>query len=105
MRDFTIVEFNNMPFKVERIDSCDERLCSSGDYCMGIALYRQCEVLVANNISSSAQETAVLIHELTHAALFSHGYHQIEQFTKEQVCDIVAALYDEISAALTACYE
>ena len=67
----------------------------SGYYTHGYTCYSE-NVIYINKTSSERIRT--LIHELTHCWLYMYGHNQEDKkFTNEDVCEIVASMYNFIS--------
>lgn len=94
----TTVEINSLPWKIyDAKDGADE-LVSRGDSCYGVTDYIKCTIhMLASQGPELYRQT--LIHELTHAVIFSYGQHLIElpgKRLEEGICDFLAAHADQI---------
>lgn len=61
------------------------------------------QIIYINEYLCIEEQQRALIHELTHAWLWSHGA-SYEQYCEDAVCDIVASMYSFISQIFTKYY-
>lgn len=92
------VKINNIPWDVSFIDSGDERLVLDETNCLGMTVFGNFQIFVQNDMPKAALRHT-LIHELTHAFLFSYGIHIPidEEDTEEAVCDFVGVYSPRIN--------
>lgn len=77
------------------MDKDDPRLMLDNEKCKGLCLLEQRQIFLSN-IDSGFGFDRLLIHELTHAMLYSCLHDETNRFTEEQVCEILARRGREI---------
>lgn len=94
----TTAEINTLPWRIYDADDGAEELVSRGESCYGVTDYIKCAIhMLASQGPELYRQT--LIHELTHAVIFSYGQHLVELPAKrleEGICDFLAAHADQI---------
>lgn len=67
----------------------------------GCCYYNTCHVYIERDLQPSQNFKHTLIHELTHAFIWSFGFHDTT-FNKETVCNFIGANLEAIHAIFTA---
>lgn len=89
-----IIKINGMKWNIEFLNKDDDRLYYEDDYCLGITLFNELKIFLSNDMPCDLCKQTV-IHELTHAFLFSYGIH-LNTDDEESVCDFVCAYLTKI---------
>lgn len=80
-----VVEINGLKWTVKKVESIES---DDDDLILGQTKFVEQLVLIAENLSAE-QEERILIHEFTHAYIFSFGIHT-ENLNEESMCDFIA---------------
>lgn len=85
-----IAKINGMDWVITVVPDDNPEIESEDKYIFGSTnVFKQCI-----SINEKIQPTSLmptLLHELTHAALFSYGWDSRSEFTKEEMCDFFGA--------------
>lgn len=88
-------KINKFYFVIREMKDESELQADEGVVLLGITNYLKQEIILRSGMSKALlYET--LIHELTHAFLFSYGYSNVETFNHEQICEFVGCYAGDI---------
>ena len=76
------VEFNELKYQVLLVDDIAEDV-------FGRINYQAQTIKILNSLTKEHKEK-ILVHELTHACLYAHGFSENKSFDQEQLCDFMA---------------
>lgn len=99
-----VVKFNNLEWEIHEAEKDDlvkrykEDHSENCDYVFGLTDYVTHDIYI-NNELLYPQKRKTLMHELTHAYLWSVGMCDIKSFSEEIVCDLVGSCSDLIVEA------
>lgn len=92
------VEINNEEWEIfivpkESIkDRYNEENNAEATFVFGLTIYNEHEIWI-NDSMCFTEKLRTLRHELTHCYIWSYGLYNVEHYTEEMVCDIVAESY------------
>ena len=90
-----VVNINDLDWQVFFAHSRADKLKLDGTDCMGITYYQEQEIYLNKDLGTDLFRQTV-IHELSHAFLFSFGYHLDCEMVEEAVCDFLGSHLDKI---------
>lgn len=96
-----IVKINGLEWTVFFVSREHDMLEMDDVQCMGVTYFSDLQIYLDKSISEELMRQTV-IHELTHAFLFSYGVHiecDNDKDTEEAVCDFCGANFDKIQKA------
>lgn len=96
-----IIKINNLEWDVFFVPREHNKLDDDGIPCLGKAYFNDLQIYFDKNVAENLMRQ-VVIHELTHAFLFSYGVHvecNDDYDTEEAVCDFCGAYFDKIRKA------
>lgn len=94
-----IIKINGLKWTVLFASRGDNILKLDDLQCMGVTDYFNLKIYLDGSISEELMRQTV-IHELTHAFLFSYGVHvECDEDTEEAVCDFCGANFDKMLRA------
>lgn len=80
---------NNLEWKIVEVEKDNEKLKTDDDtMCYGTCRYYENTIYLDKNLCE-AHKKKVLAHELTHAYIFSQLLKYSENYTEEEVCELV----------------
>lgn len=89
------VKINKFYFAIREMKDESELQADKDIVLLGLTNYLKQEIILRSGMSKALlYET--LIHELTHAFIFSYGYSNVEAFNHEQICEFVGVYADNI---------
>ena len=94
---------NGFEWEVHIIPATDPELYVDGDICRGTTWMGKHQIFLSSDLTSSTAKR-VIVHELTHAYLFSTQMRVPETFTEEEVCDFIACWADLIYSSANNIY-
>lgn len=84
-----IAEINGLKWAVRKVEAAELQDDDGGDTLyLGQTKFVEQQVLIAENLSAE-QEERILIHEFTHAYIFSFGMCS-DNLNEEKLCDFIA---------------
>lgn len=89
----TIVTINNLPWIIETATQGSEKLKIDGNECLAVTIYPQMKIVINDRLERALMRQT-LIHELTHAVIFSYGHHV--EYDEEAVCNFIGSHFEEI---------
>lgn len=89
-----LIKINDLKWQVRFADRDDERLVSDNTKCLGITYFNELQIFLSNDMPDELCKQTI-IHELTHAFIFSYGIHLYTD-DEEAVCDFVGAYLSKI---------
>lgn len=89
------LKINGLLWKIFYVHNGDENLKLDGVDCMGITYFKEQQIYLDSDMSRDLFRKTV-IHELTHAFLFSFGHHLECDEAEEAVCDFLGSHLDRI---------
>jgi hypothetical protein len=84
-----IQTINGHLWEINVVPSTDSALYVEGEVCRGTTWFGKQQIFLANDLNVFTA-MRVIIHELTHAFLWSTQMRLPESFTEEEVCEFVA---------------
>jgi len=97
------IHINHMLWEVNIVPTTDPELMVDGEMCRGTTWYGKQQIFLADALNGNTA-LRVIIHELTHAHLFSTQMRLPDTFTEEEVCEFVACWGAEIIRVATEVY-
>ena len=95
---------NGFEWEINIIPATDPELYVDGDICRGTTWFGKYQIFLSSDLTSSTAKR-VIVHELTHAYLFSTQMRVPETFTEEEVCDFIACWADHIYSSANNVYK
>ena len=83
--EFTIGQFD---WELYLVGDKDTKLMVDDQQCFGYCNFANLQVCISNIEMAAQVRKATLVHELTHAFLYSYGY-QKDSYDEEQFCDFM----------------
>lgn len=93
-----IIKINNLEWTVFFVPREHDKLEMDEMQCLGITYFSDLQIYLDKSASEELMRQTVL-HELTHAFLFSYGVHvegNNDRDTEETVCDFCGAHFDKM---------
>ena len=84
-----LIKINDFKWQVQFADRDNERLVLNGDKCLGVTYFDELQIFLSNDMADELCKQTI-IHELTHAFIFSYGIH-LHTDDEEAVCDFIGA--------------
>lgn len=94
-----VIKINDLKWKVIFAPCEHEKLQSNSAQCLGITYFGDLQIYINKDISDELIKQTI-VHELTHAFLFSYGIHiegDNENKLEEMICDFCGAYLDKIN--------
>ncbi|MDO5415258.1 MAG: hypothetical protein Q4F78_07310 [Bacillota bacterium] len=88
-----VVTINKLPWIVEVAERGSERLKIDGNECLAVTIYPEMKIVINDGLERNLL-MQTLIHELTHAVIFSHGHNV--SYDEEAVCNFIGSHFEEI---------
>jgi hypothetical protein len=83
------IHINHLLWEVNVVPTTDPGLHVDGEMCRGATWYGKQQIYLAEELTANTA-MRVIIHELTHAYLYSTQMRLPDTFTEEEVCEFVA---------------
>jgi len=84
-----LYKINDLMWDIKWVKATDKNLCANKDEDVCGITHFNATTIYMNRECPRELIYKTLVHELTHATLFSYGLGQYETFTEENVCDIM----------------
>lgn len=89
------IHINHLVWEVNIASTTDPELMVDGEMCRGTTWYGKQQIFLAAELNANTA-LRVIIHELTHAYLYSTQMRIPESFNEEEVCDFMACWAQDI---------
>lgn len=89
-----LIKINDLKWQVQFADRDNERLILDDDKCLGVTYFDELQIFLSNDMPDELCKQTI-IHELTHAFIFSYGIH-LHSDDEEGVCDFVGTYLSKI---------
>lgn len=83
------ININHLLWEINVVSTTDPELMVDGEMCRGTTWFGKQQIFLAKELNANTA-LRVIIHELTHAYLYSTQMRIPETFTEEEVCEFVA---------------
>ena len=90
------IEIGGQQWSIEKVNAHHPGLFCDGDSCSGTTWNGSAEIYLSNELKGD-QVARVVTHELTHAYIYSTQAVRPEQYTEEDICELVAIYAWEIA--------
>lgn len=97
------IHINHLLWEVNIVPTTDPELRVDGELCRGATWFGTQQIFLAAELNENTA-LRVIIHELTHAHLFSTQMRLPDTFTEEEVCEFVACWGADIIGMATEVY-
>lgn len=97
------IHINHLLWEIEVVPTTDPELRVDGEMCRGATWYGKQQIYLAEELNANTA-LRVIIHELTHAYLYSTQMRLPDTFTEEEVCEFVACWAVDIVDTADAVY-
>jgi len=88
---------NKRNWNVKLVAEDSKYLCvEEGEEVCGITSFAKATIYLNKEIDKDVMKDTI-VHELTHAYLFTYGFNQFENFNEENVCDVFGAFCLDLS--------
>lgn len=89
------IHINHLLWEIKIVPTTDPELRVDGEMCRGTTWYGKQQIYLAEELNGNTA-MRVIIHELTHAYLYSTQMRIPENFNEEEVCEFVACWATDI---------
>lgn len=89
------IHINHLLWELKVVPTTDPELRVDGELCRGATWYGKQQIFLAAELNANTA-LRVIIHELTHAYLWSTQMRLPDTFTEEEICEFVACWAFEI---------
>lgn len=83
------MKINNTEWTIKEVESLDSNLFLDNKICFGVCNHAYHTIYIDKNLNRSSKFNT-LVHELTHAYIYSYLLSKPESYTEEELCQFVS---------------
>lgn len=90
-----VIKINDLEWEIKVVSATDATLVVDGDKCRGTTWFGKQQIFLSSELDYRTAKL-VILHELTHAFLWSTQMRIPEKFNEEEICDFMACWGNQI---------